>query len=100
LLQSLVSELVSPNIQIFSYQADKAAQDFAAFLALAYSLSTRKTTKLDQKYEMSGLYNLLKHKRKVRKLWQETKDPKCKMAVDWVTHNMRRMVWKTGHGIA
>jgi hypothetical protein len=87
---------VSPNIQICpSNEADKAAHDFAASVALAYRLSTRKTMKLDEKYEMAGLDYLLKHKRKLRKLWQETRDPKCKMAVNWVTQNTRRMVQKT-----
>jgi hypothetical protein len=61
---------------------------------LTYRLSTRKTTKLDRKYEIPGLYRLLKHKRKLRKLWQVTRDSKCKMAVNWVTQNIRRMVWK------
>jgi hypothetical protein len=34
----------------------------------------------------------LKHERKLRKLWQETRDPACKTAVNWVTRNIRRMV--------
>jgi hypothetical protein len=29
-----------------------------------------------------------------RKLWQETRDPACKTGVNWVTQNIRRMVWK------
>jgi hypothetical protein len=28
--------------------------------------------------EIHGLYRLLKHKRKLSKLWQETRDPACK----------------------
>jgi hypothetical protein len=77
--QSLASELVSPNIQICpDDDVYKAACDFAASVAFAYRLSTRKTMKLDQKYEMPGLDHLLQHKRKLRKLWQETRDPKCK----------------------
>jgi hypothetical protein len=55
---------------------------------------TRKPTKLNQKYEIPDLDRLLKHKRKLRKLWKETRDPKCKTAVNWVTQNIRRMVWK------
>jgi hypothetical protein len=52
LLQSLASEVISPNIQIHcSNEANKAAQDFAASTALAYSLSTRKTIILDWKKE-------------------------------------------------
>jgi hypothetical protein len=42
LCQSLASELVSPNIQIYSSnEGDKAARDFAASIASAYRLSTR-----------------------------------------------------------
>jgi hypothetical protein len=55
---------------------------------------TRKTTILNRKYEIPDLYHLLKHKRKLRKLWQETRDPAYKMAVSQVTQNIRRMVRK------
>jgi hypothetical protein len=44
---------------------------------------------------MPGLDHLLKHERKLKKLWQETGDPACKTAVNWVTQNIRRMVRKT-----
>jgi hypothetical protein len=30
-----------------------------------------------------GLYRLMKHKRRLRKLWQETRDTACKKAVNW-----------------
>jgi hypothetical protein len=74
---------MSQNIEIHSSnEADKAARDFAATIASAYKLSTKKITKLDQKYEIPGLDRLLKHKRKLRKLWQETRDPKCKTEVN------------------
>jgi hypothetical protein len=56
MFQSLTPEHISPNIQIhFSDEADKGAQDFAASAASAYSLSTRKATILDRKYEIPGL---------------------------------------------
>jgi hypothetical protein len=43
LFQSFVSELISPNILIHSSnETDKAARDFAASIASAYRLSTRK----------------------------------------------------------
>jgi hypothetical protein len=43
LFQSLFPELISPNIQIRSSTgADKAARDFAASVASAYRLSTKK----------------------------------------------------------
>jgi hypothetical protein len=44
-------------------------------------LSDRKTTILEQQYEIPGLDRLIKHKRKLRKVWQETRDPPCKTAI-------------------
>jgi hypothetical protein len=61
---------------------------------LAYRLLTRKTTIVDQKYEIPGLDHLLKHKRKLRKIWQETRDLACKTAVNWVNQNIWRVVRK------
>jgi hypothetical protein len=60
----------------------------------AYKISTRKTTILDRKYEILGIDRSLKHKRKLRKLWQETRDPASKTAINWVTRNISRMVRK------
>jgi hypothetical protein len=57
-------------------------------------LSTRKTTTLDWKYEIPGQDRLLKHERKLTKLWKESRDPAHKTAVNWVTQNSRRMVRK------
>jgi hypothetical protein len=88
---SLAYELVFPDIQICpSNEADKAGRDFAASIALAYRPLTRKITKLDQKYEMPCLDYLLEHKRKLRKVMMKSRDPKCKMAVNWVTQNISR----------
>jgi hypothetical protein len=79
--QSLASEVTSPNILIHSSdEADKAARGFAASVASAHRLSTRKATFLNRKYEIPVLDLLLKHKRKLRKLWQETGVTACKMA--------------------
>jgi hypothetical protein len=62
LFQSLTSEHLSPDIQIhFSNVADRATRNFAASITSAYKLSTRKTSILDQKYEIHGLDQLLKH---------------------------------------
>jgi hypothetical protein len=56
LFQSLASELISPNILIHSSnETDKGANDFAASVALAHMISTRKTTILDRKDETPGL---------------------------------------------
>jgi hypothetical protein len=95
LFQSLAPELVSSNIQIqSSNEADKAARDFAASIPSAYRISTRKTTIIHRKYEIPGLDHLLKHKRKLRKYGKKPGDPACKMAVNWVTRNIRRMAQK------
>jgi hypothetical protein len=37
---------------------------------------------------------LPKHKKRLRKQWQETWEPACKMAVNWVTKLMRRKTHK------
>jgi hypothetical protein len=61
LFKNFGSEHISPNSQIHSSnEADKTAHDFAASIALAYRLSTRKTTILDWKYEIPDLYRLLR----------------------------------------
>jgi hypothetical protein len=76
LLQSLASELVSPNIKIHSSsKSDKETHDFAASMASVHRLLNRKTKNLDRKYEISDLYHLLKHTRKLRKILQETMGP-------------------------
>jgi hypothetical protein len=36
----------------------------------------------------------LKQKRKLRKLWQESRDPACKTVLNWVSQNIRRIVRK------
>jgi hypothetical protein len=93
--QSLASDLISPRIEINSgIEADKAARDFTASVASAYRLSTSKVTLLDLNNDLPGLDRLLKHKQRLRKLWQETRDPACKTAVNWVTKAIRRMTRK------
>jgi hypothetical protein len=93
--QNLASGLTYTNNQIHSSnETDKAARDFAASTASAHRVSIRKTTIFDRKYEIPVLVHLLNHKRKLRKLRQETRDPASKTAVNWVTHNIRRMVRK------
>jgi hypothetical protein len=81
--QSLASALVSPRVEInLCIEADKAARDLAAFTASAYRLSTKTTTISDFNRGSSSLEILLKHKQRLRKFWQETRDPTCKMAVN------------------
>jgi hypothetical protein len=93
--QSLASALVSPRVEINScIEADNTARDFAAFIASAYRLSTKTTTISDRNRGSSSLERLLKRKQRLRKLWQETKDPACKTAVNWVTKTLRRIARK------
>jgi hypothetical protein len=81
--QSPALELISPRIKFNSgIEADKAACKFTASIALAYKLATSKVTLSDINNDIRGLDRLLKHKRKLKKLWQETRDPACKTAVN------------------
>jgi hypothetical protein len=57
-------------------------------------LSTGKITLLDINNDLPGLDQLLKYKQKLRKMWQETRDPACKTAVNWVTKQIRKMTRK------
>jgi hypothetical protein len=82
--QSLDFELISPKIEVNSgVETDKAAHDFTASIASAYRLSTSKITVFDINNDLPGLDRLLYHKQRLRKLWQETRDPACKAAVNW-----------------
>jgi hypothetical protein len=93
--QSLASELIPPRIVInMRVEADKAASDFTASVASAYRLSISKVTLSDINNDLPVLDRLLKHTRKLRKLWQETRNPACKRAVNWVTKSIRRMIRK------
>jgi hypothetical protein len=93
--QSLASELISPKIEVTSEaEADKGACDFTASISPAYRLSTSKITLLDLNNDLPGLDRLLKHKERLRKLWQETRDPACTTAVNWVSKAIRRMTHK------
>jgi hypothetical protein len=84
--QSLTSDLISPKIQINSgVETDKAAPDFTASIASAYRLSTSEITLFVINNDLLGLDRLLKHRQKLRKLWQETRDPAGKPAVNWMS---------------
>jgi hypothetical protein len=83
--QSLVSDLISPRLEINTGEADKAASEFIASIASAYRLSTSKVKISEVNTDLPGLDRLLKQKQRLRKLWQETRDPACKTAVNWVT---------------
>jgi hypothetical protein len=93
--QSLDSELISPKIEIKSgVEADKALRDFIASIASAYGLYTSKVTLSNINNNLPGLHHLLKHQQRLRKLWQETRNPVCKTVVNWVTNSIRRMTRK------
>jgi hypothetical protein len=90
--QSLVSDLISPRIQINTFDdAETTARNFAASIASAYRLSTHKITIPDLTEQLPELDRLLQLKCRLGKLWQETRDPACKTAVNWVTKRIRRM---------
>jgi hypothetical protein len=67
------------------------ACNITASVALAYRLSTSTFTLLDLNKDLPGLESLLKHKWRLRRLWQITQDPACKTAVNWVVKTIRRM---------
>jgi hypothetical protein len=93
--QSFASALVSQIVEMNSYiEADKADRDFAASVASAYRLSTKTITISDCNRGLSSLERLLKHKQRLRKLWQETRDPASNMPVNWVTRTIRIMARK------
>jgi hypothetical protein len=71
-------------------EADKAARDYTASIASAYRLSTKTTAISDHSRSLERL----REKKGLRKLWQETRDPACKTAVNWVTKTVRRTVRK------
>jgi hypothetical protein len=91
--QNLASNLISPRLEINSgVEADKAARDFTASIASAYRLATSKITLTDLNSDLPGLDQLLKYKKRMRKLWEETRDPGCKMAVNRGSKAIRRMI--------
>jgi hypothetical protein len=75
-------------------EANNVARDFAASIASAYWLSTKTTTISDRNRGSSSPERLLIHRQRLRKLWQETRDPACKTAVNWVTETIRRIARK------
>jgi hypothetical protein len=99
--RSLASDLMSPRLEISTgVEAAKAAREFTASIASAYRLSTSKVKISEVNTNLPGLDRLLKQKQRVRKLWQETRDPARKIAVNWVTNAIRRMTrrlerWET-----
>jgi hypothetical protein len=79
--QSLAFELISSRIKLTQEEADKVARDFTASIASAYRLSTSRLTLSDLNKDLPDLESLQ----------QVTRDPTCKMAVNWVTKTIRGM---------
>jgi hypothetical protein len=73
--------------------AHKAAGDFTASIASEYRLSTKTTISVHSR-SPSGIERLLEHKKRLRKIWQGTRDSACKTAVNWVIKTTRRVVRK------
>jgi hypothetical protein len=87
--ESLVSESISPRIQInFGDEADKADCDFTAFISSVYTLPTCRLLSRTL-IRIHLVWSLLNHKRRLRKMWQVTQDPACKTAVNWVAKTIR-----------
>jgi hypothetical protein len=96
--QGLASKFISPRIQINSgEEADEADREFTAFIASAYRLSASKITLSDLNKELPGLEGLLKHKWKLKKLWQVSRDPAYKTAANSVAKTIRRMTHTERH---
>jgi hypothetical protein len=91
--QSLASNLISPRIEINSgVEAYKAARAYTASIASAYRLSARKISFPDLNRDLPGLDRLLKHKKRMRKLWQEARNPGCKTPVNRVSKAIKRIM--------
>jgi hypothetical protein len=69
-------------------------RDFTVSIASAYRLSTSRITISDLHNYLPVLDRLLGYKKKLRKLWQETRDPEFKTALNWVWKSIRRLTRK------
>jgi hypothetical protein len=93
--QNLASNLISLKIEINSgVEANKVELKFTASIASAYRLSTSKVKLSELNRDIPGLDRFLKHKKRLRKLWQETRDPMCKNAFNWISKTIRCMTCK------
>jgi hypothetical protein len=93
--QSLVSDLISPGTQIHNFEdAEETARKVTASMSSAYRLSTYKITLSELNEKLPELERFLQLKHRLRKLWQETRDPACKTAVNWVNKTIRKVTQK------
>jgi hypothetical protein len=91
--QSLASDLISPRIEInLKEEADKAVRNFTASVASTYRLLTKNASVSDtNNHDLPGSDRWSKRKQRLRKLWQETQDPECKMTIKWVKETTRKI---------
>jgi len=93
--QSLASDLISPRIQIHTcVDAEQTARNFAACIASAYRLPTHKITLSELNEELPELDRLLQLRQRLRNLWQESRYPAGKTAVNLFTKTIRRTTRK------
>jgi hypothetical protein len=91
--RSLASDFIHPRLQADTDEEDeRAASAFTASIASAYRLAARKLALSNLNNAPLGLDHFLQLKRRLRKLWQETRDPTCKTALNWVTKTIHKMV--------
>jgi hypothetical protein len=82
-------DLISPRIEINSgVEADKATRDFTASVASAHRLSTSTVTLSDLNNDLPALDRFLSYKKGLRKLWQESRNPECKTALNWISKSI------------
>jgi ribosome-associated translation inhibitor RaiA len=90
--QSLISNLISLRIDInLGEEADKLVCDFTASIASAHRLAWSKINLSELNNDLYSLDQLLKYKKRMRKLWQDTRDLECNMAVNWASKAIRHM---------
>jgi hypothetical protein len=91
--QSLPYDLISPRIKVNSEEeADKAAHNFTAYITSAFRLLPSKVTLSGMKnHGLPGFDLLLKHELRLRKLYQETRNPPCKSAVNTVKKTIKKI---------
>jgi len=90
--RSLASDLIQLRPQLDTVEAEEAVSTFIASVASAYRLPTRKLTLSDPNSAPSDLDHFLHLKRRLRRLWQETRDAACKTTLHWVTNTVHRMI--------
>jgi hypothetical protein len=89
--QSPASDLIWTRTEVNSgVEANKAAHDFTTSVASVYRLSTTSVTITELNNDLPGLNRLLNYKKRLRKLWQKSRDPKRKTALNWVSHRKSR----------